>query len=159
VIGPPSKYLYHYGNKATAEKPALLMLRGDAVGHLHAADVLESELNGSRRSVTPGCGNIENRILTLLKANGGQAGNRIVAGLLFGVGERNLVGGNVDDFPVFPENHGDAGAAVFEDSFAEGTAEGGFEEGIVRDALFKRFCGGLNHDSIVSQFDARFPAR
>ena len=45
--------------------------------------------------------------------------------LVFDFGQGDLVGGDVDDFAVFPENHGDAGTAVFEDGFAEGTVASG----------------------------------
>lgn len=51
----------------------------------------------------------------------------MVERLFLDFGKRNLVGGDVDDFAVFPENHGDSGAAVLKDGFAEGAAESGID--------------------------------
>jgi len=41
--------------------------------------------------------------------------------LVFHFGQRDLIGVDVDDFAILPEDHGNAGAAMIEDSFAEGT--------------------------------------
>ena len=43
--------------------------------------------------------------------------------LFFDFGEGDLVGGNVDDFSVFPKDHRNAGSTVFEDGGAKGAAK------------------------------------
>ena len=58
----------------------------------------------------------------------------MACGLFVDFGKRDLVGGDVDDFAVFPENHGDAGAAVLQDGFAEGTIERCLDRSIVVDS-------------------------
>jgi len=44
----------------------------------------------------------------------------------------------VHDLAVFPEDHGDAGAAVFEDGFTEGAIQGGLDRSIAIDGFFDR---------------------
>ena len=48
---------------------------------------------------------------------------KVARALFFDFGEGNLIGGNVDDFSVFPKDHRNAGSTVFEDGVAKRAAE------------------------------------
>ncbi len=71
--------------------------------------------------------------------------------LFFDFGEGDLIGGNVDDFSVFPKDHRNAGSTVFEDGVAKGAVQSCLDGDIVIYHFLDVHGKRLSHVSIVSQ--------